>query len=168
MEEWDGKPLKGPKRSIIIGSVGSLKNRNCLVEIYDDHWWQTKSIAVGIKHQNVEVDYPYSKRPTLAWQEGSSSLPSWRHHRDFPHAHACFKNDEIKRINNWPSINWTLFICYCFHTEICAAMWDFLMQLSVLGIIITGNHYTLRSFAVVSLLQCLQAQHRLNNVWGLI
>lgn len=141
MEEWDGKPLKGPKSSIITRTVGSLKNRTCLLEIYDDHWWQTKPIGVGIKHPNVEVDYPYSKRPTSAGQEGSSFLPSWKHHRDFPHALKTKSRwDQAK----WPSMNWTLFICYRFHTEICASMWDFLMQLGVLGIIITGNHYTLR------------------------
>lgn len=41
MEEWDGKPLKGPEGTMIVRTVRGLKGGNWLVVTYDDHWWQT-------------------------------------------------------------------------------------------------------------------------------
>ena len=64
--EWEIKeqPVKGPKGTIVKISIDSIKERDWLAVVYDDHWWLAKAMDVDSEHQDVRVEFMRPCGPT--------------------------------------------------------------------------------------------------------
>lgn len=80
-EELDEEPLKGPEDTTTKTTVKSLNNGDQLAVDDDDHWWQIKTIAVEIEHQDMEAEFLDPNGPTAKVQP---LLWTRKDHRDPP------------------------------------------------------------------------------------
>lgn len=81
-EQLDEEPLKGPEDTTTKTTVKSLNNGDQLaVDDDDDHWWQIKTIAVEIKHQDMKAEFLDPNGPTAKVQP---LLGTRKDHKDPP------------------------------------------------------------------------------------